>query len=193
MKTLDQTKLMRSELIAKFLANNPNAADALASVARCEIVFNPKMRTALGRAYYQENKIEMNSRVLSRNPEKYDSTFAHELAHLISYALYGRRGAGHGRMWRSVMRSLGQEPTRCHSIDVSDLKRPHRVIHTAKCGCRTGIEIKTKRANYMAQGRTYKCTRCGQRLMLEVQAPIETPNFDHLKIIGLGFTLKGAV
>ena len=76
-------------------------------------------RTA-GWAYYVENKIEFNSVLLVENEkDMLEDTVVHEIAHLISWQVYGREGRGHGWMWKSVMNRLGVEPTRCHDYDTT--------------------------------------------------------------------------
>jgi SprT protein len=47
------------------------------------------------------------------------NTVPHEVAHIVSYCLYGTNGKGHGREWQTIMRSFGLEPTRCHNYDMS--------------------------------------------------------------------------
>lgn len=138
---------------------------SLDSVRMCSITINNRMRSTAGRANYARNEIIMNERLLNLNPEHIEQTFAHELAHLISFALYGRNGTGHGRLWQEVMVKLGYSPERTHSLDVKPFKRVHAVKGTATCGC-TVYNLKSKRFTKLINGVKYKCLKCGRYLEL---------------------------
>lgn len=174
MKTLPECLELKQTLMAKFAARFPEQAarPEVQAAFNCRIIFNDRMRTSLGRARYSQNSIELNSRVLGDNPDKFDSTFAHEVAHLVAKAAFGRLGGGHGRGWKATMRALGYEPERTHKIDCSALARPHAVLAQAKCGCRT-FEIKPRRYKAMQNGAKYRCSYCGQRLEIVPNATIE--------------------
>lgn len=137
----------------------------LEAVARCNIEVNYKMRTTAGKANYTKNKIVLNGRLLTDNTFYIEHTFAHELAHLVSYALYGAVGAGHGRHWRSVMHTFGYAANRCHKLDTSKYARKHPVKGRAKCGCKVH-DLKAKLFNNIQKGRKYKCLKCDIYLVL---------------------------
>ncbi|MEX2580161.1 MAG: SprT-like domain-containing protein [Verrucomicrobiales bacterium] len=96
----------------------------LGSLARrLSVAWNPRMRTAAGRAFTQTASIELNSK-LQELPEAHreaeiQNTFLHELAHLVAYARAGRRRiAPHGPEWQTACRDLGiPGESRCHSLD----------------------------------------------------------------------------
>ncbi len=144
---------LKAQLLAKF------SDSRLDSVMRCTIELNSRMRSTAGRANYTQNKIILNNRLLSDNPDHLEQTFVHELAHLISYALHGRAGTGHGPNWKRVMRTLGYSPDRTHSLDTSGLRRVHSVKGIARCSCRT-YNLKARRFNKILRGAKYRCLLC---------------------------------
>jgi SprT protein len=149
---------LRQTALEEFNASIPRSLNA-------KIEYNSRMRSTLGRAYYSLFKIELNQRALDKNRDAVRQTVAHELAHLISYEIYGLHGKGHGVRWKSVMIRLGFSPERCHSVDVSEFKA-RRTKVKAKCECKTH-EISSNRATKM-KNRTafYRCGLCKTRLEL---------------------------
>lgn len=84
-----------------------------------EILFDLHGKTS-GYAFYSKNVIQFNLDILKYNTEAFlKRTPVHEVAHLVSYAVYGRIGMGHGKVWKAVVTSLGGSSERCHSYDVS--------------------------------------------------------------------------
>lgn len=72
------------------------------------VVWNPRMRSTAGRAYYKETRIELNPRLQVISEEEVLRTFLHEMAHLVAHArTYPRRIAPHGLEWREACRDLG--------------------------------------------------------------------------------------
>jgi SprT protein len=129
---------------------------------------NTRMRSALGRAYLQYNRIELNLRLLRKHPEELPATLAHELAHLVAPLLYGRRGLNHSEGWQKAMELLGFAPERTHSLDVDELKNHHRVAAWATCGCPGRRHpIRTRVLNKMRRRYRYACLRCKRELRLE--------------------------
>ena len=67
-----------------------------------ELAFDLRGRTA-GLAYYGTPRIRINLSLAERNTEHFlRETVPHEVAHLVSFELYGSRGRGHGAHWKSV-------------------------------------------------------------------------------------------
>jgi SprT protein len=88
-----------------------------------KVSWNPRMRTAAGRAFAREWTIELNPRLQDLPEEsrgaELRNTFLHELAHLVAFARVGRRRiAPHGPEWRQACRDLGiPGENRCHALD----------------------------------------------------------------------------
>lgn len=166
--TLAECETLRTKLISKILETYKHAdyIERIESVAKGPIHLNIRMRSTLGRAHYLHNKIELHFRALNGNREQFEKTFAHELAHLLSVAIFGPMGRGHGRLFKVIMLALGHVPNRTHSHDVSEFKRKHKRVALAKCGCNDSINITQKRLSLMNQGKRYKCTLCNKSLTL---------------------------
>src|SRR5437763_14126418 len=90
-------------------------ADKLAREIRVE--WNPRMRSAAGRADFREKLISLNPLLINHGVE-IDRTLRHELAHLLAQWRVGRRRiAPHGEEWRQASSDLGiAEEAGCHNL-----------------------------------------------------------------------------
>jgi SprT protein len=90
-------------------------ADKLAREIRVE--WNPRLKTAAGRADYRHKLISLNP-LLVHHPVEIDRTLRHELAHLLGQFRAGRkRVLPHGIEWRRACRDLGiADEARCHNL-----------------------------------------------------------------------------
>lgn len=80
--------------------------DRLAS--QVQVVWNKRMRTTAGRAFWPHAIIELNPKLSEIAPEEVQRTLLHELAHLVAYARAGRRRiSAHGREWQQACIDLG--------------------------------------------------------------------------------------
>lgn len=111
--------------------------------------------TVAGRATYASHQIDLNYILLQRETEDMvNDTVPHEVAHLITGIVYPEtkgsrncKGSPHGPEWQSVMRVLGVNPSRCHTLDVSDLKRVtsrSRVIRYMCSNCKSTVRLSQK-------------------------------------------------
>ena len=91
-------------------------AKRLAPHVRVE--WNPRMRSAAGRADFRERLISLNPRLCDHGAEEIDRTLRHELAHLLAQFRAGRRRIlPHGTEWRDACRDLGiDDEGRCHNL-----------------------------------------------------------------------------
>jgi len=69
------------------------------------IQWNPKMRSAAGRAKLTEWAIDINPKLLPFGEKEVNTTILHELAHLIAWKR--NRHRGHGTPWRVACSDLG--------------------------------------------------------------------------------------
>jgi SprT protein len=92
-----------------------NGADQLASTLRVE--WNPRLKTAAGRADYSQKLILLNPRLFDHSNE-IDRTLRHELAHILAQFRAGRRKVPpHGAEWRQACCDLGiANEKRCHNL-----------------------------------------------------------------------------
>jgi SprT protein len=76
--------------------------------------------TMAGRAWLTQWRIQLNEQLCKENLENFiNETVPHEVAHLVAYKVFG--DDGHGDGWRSVMRALGLNPTRCHDYETKNV------------------------------------------------------------------------
>jgi predicted SprT family Zn-dependent metalloprotease len=114
---------------------------------------------AAGKAYLRENRIALNLQLLAANPSHIVQTAAHEIGHLIAFQVY--KHAGHGRPWRAVMMRLGRSADRCHSLDVTLVKRRIERKWLYRCVCGAEIHMGTRKRNRLEAGTRYRNLRCG--------------------------------
>jgi len=112
-------------------------AGELAREVRVE--WNPRLRTAAGRANYREKLISLNPllrdhdlvSVSRQSGSDIDRTLRHELAHLLAQWRVGRRRiAPHGSEWRDACRDLeiGDE-VRCHNLPFATRAQAVRFVY----------------------------------------------------------------
>ena len=93
-------------------------ANGATRIAReLHVEWNPRLKTAAGRADYREKRILLNPR-LTEHPGEIDRTLRHELAHILAQFRAGRRRIPpHGSEWRQACRDLGiADEKRCHNL-----------------------------------------------------------------------------
>lgn len=124
------------------------------------IEFGIRGETA-GRAFYKSWRIELNTQLFQENQNVFITrTIPHEVAHLISYALYGNEGMGHKTRWKSVMRALGvQDATRCHKYATTSARIVKRKYHYV-CNCHVPHILTSIKHNRIRRGVKYRCRHC---------------------------------
>lgn len=137
--------------------------------------FDKKGRAA-GTAYYSAHELNFNAQLLLDNWDEFmNQTIPHEVAHLLKHTKYGtERGNGmnshHGYYWQHVMKLLGADPKRCHSMDTSKVRQApaHKTKYIYVCpSCKTEMVISKVRHNKMLRGRTYSHSPCGRHAKIE--------------------------
>jgi SprT protein len=137
-----------------------------------------QMGRKAGYATYSTWHVALNSDFLHNGhlEEMIEQTLPHEIAHLISYKVYGPvLGTGHGRCWKSVMSRLGLEVRRCHDYSLEGVKVRKVTRVPAKCPCCGQMFNLTKiKANRIQMGRKiwHSEGRCG----LMKQSLVLVPN-----------------
>lgn len=97
-----------------------------------------------------DHTVDFNLALLKENEQHFmEDTIPHEVAHCFDKHLFGyqykttRTGRkireSHGRTWKKIMRGLGVDPTRCHSLDTTNVARP-KTKYAYTCSC-CGSEI----------------------------------------------------
>lgn len=108
--------------------------------SRLVVCWNPRMRTAAGRAFWPQARIELNPALGRFGDGEIRRTLKHELAHLLAHdRVPHRRMAPHGTEWRQACADLGipGEPA-CHRLALQP-RRPMRKHAYACPHCRTTL------------------------------------------------------
>jgi SprT protein len=130
-----------------------------------EINLNTRMRSALGRAFLLENRIDLNERLLKKHPEELAATVAHELAHLAAPLIYGRKGLHHREGWRRVMKYLDFPADRTHSLNTDEFKARQCAKAWAACGCPDRRHpIYAQKLRKIKKRYCYICLKCKQEI-----------------------------
>jgi len=95
------------------------------------VEWNPRMKSAAGRADYRERLISLNPLLRDHGVEEIDRTLRHELAHLLAQFRVGRRRiAPHGPEWREACRALDiAAEARCHNLPFATKAYPARLVY----------------------------------------------------------------
>jgi predicted SprT family Zn-dependent metalloprotease len=74
-----------------------------------------RLKTTAGYMYYEQRVMKLSFELFSEYTDEMTvETIPHELAHQVAWDIY--REGKHGVPWKNVMRSIGKEPTRCHTM-----------------------------------------------------------------------------
>ncbi len=103
-------------------------ATRIATEIRVE--WNPRLKTAAGRADYRQKLISLNPRLVE-HPAEIDRTLRHELAHILAQCRAGRRRISpHGPEWQHACRDLGiADEKRCHTLPFPATRYAPRFIY----------------------------------------------------------------
>lgn len=122
-------------------------------------------RKVNGRTHYN---LEFNTHAIAQDwDDMVNDTIAHEVAHMIDYAIHGKMH-GHSRVWKRIAWSIGCTGNRCHTLDMSAVKRKRkkldRFIYEATCG--TEVQLTKIRHNRLQSGQvsSYSVIRTGGKI-----------------------------
>ncbi|QUJ67019.1 SprT family zinc-dependent metalloprotease [Photobacterium sp. GJ3] len=125
------------------------------------IRFNQRGKIA-GSARLQSWEIRYNPVLLAENPQAFlDEVVPHELAHLLTFACYGRVKP-HGPEWQRMMSEvMGVSPRTTHSFDIASVRGQ---TFRYQCQCREHQLTIRRHHKVMRQQAIYHCTQCHQPL-----------------------------
>ena len=112
------------------------AVGAKALVPLVRVEWNPRLRSAAGRAHFDEAIVSLNPRLREHGRGEIDRTLRHELAHLVAHHRARRRRLSpHGPEWHQACRDLGlANETRCHTLPFPTHSRTPRLLYRCpKC------------------------------------------------------------
>ena len=121
------------------------------------VVWNSRMRTTAGRAWWPARLIELNPKIDLLEPQQTARTLRHELAHLIAYERAGRRKIEpHGVEWRHACTELGIAGEKvCHQLPLPRATQKIRYLYFCP-QCQTEIKRVKKIKRAMA---CYPCCK----------------------------------
>jgi len=77
---------------------------------RVRIVFSQRLQSSLGRCSPRTGLIRLNPGLLDGPPAALREVVCHEVAHVATWVLHGRKAAAHGREWKELMQRAGYDP-----------------------------------------------------------------------------------
>ena len=117
--------------------------------AELRVQWNPRLKTAAGRADYRLKLISLNPRLVEHGAE-IDRTLRHELAHILAQFRQKtrRRISPHGPEWQQACRDLGVAgEKRCHTLPFPAAQYARRFMYRCpKCGSEFHRVHRMKRA-----------------------------------------------
>ena len=118
-----------------------------------------------GVAHICENRLRFNPIMYQENREHFLlHTVAHEVAHLVSYKIYGNKIRAHGPEWQAVMQNIYQLPaSRCHNYAVKSTIKTH-YLYSCACPQREPFALSSQRHAPIKKGLHYLCKECRARL-----------------------------
>lgn len=133
------------------------------------IGYNPRLRTTLGRAMLEDNRVELNIHLLRAHPQELLGTLVHELAHLVVRMRYGDVPP-HGQEFKTLMGAAGMSAAATHKLDTDRLglrRRRYAYLHRCSdCGVMF-IARKPRRDCY--------CRACGPKMSWNILRAPATP------------------
>ncbi len=144
-----------------------------------KIGYNPRLTTTLGRAVFNDMRVELNPHLLCDNPDELAPTLAHELAHLVVNMRYGRVSP-HGREFKTLMRAVNLSGKATHNLPVSHLRRRQtKYLYLHRCE-ECGYQFVARSVR-----RQYYCLACGPKMKWDIFRVPNTPSglklLDHLR------------
>lgn len=119
---------------------------------------NPRTRT---------NELRFNAELLMRYGQVFiDETAGHEVAHYVTYKLFGARVKPHGTQWQAIMREvLEQNPSVSHNYEVRAARKSKTYPYHCACPAKTHA-LGAVRHKRVKEGRArYLCRSCRTTLI----------------------------
>jgi SprT protein len=91
-------------------------------------------------------------------------TVPHEVAHVVTHALYHHSVRPHGPEWQQIMQLFAADNHRCHSYKVKRSTRRQLQHFNYRCSCREH-QLTSIRHNRVIMGQHYICRNCREILL----------------------------
>ena len=116
-------------------------------------------KVSLGTCSYHKKEIRLSKWYVELNDQtEVKDTILHEIAHALSYVRHGRKGIGHGKLWKDICREIGAIPRACSKEKLNKPKNHYKYVDTC-CGV-------TYRMHRLRRNARYSCPKCDERLFL---------------------------
>ena len=110
-------------------------------------------KVSLGTCSYAKKQIRLSKWYVELNDEKeVRDTILHEVAHALSYIRHGRKGIGHGKLWKDICREIGAIPRACSKEKLNKPQNHYKYIDTC-CGL-------TFKRHRLKRNVSYSCLKC---------------------------------
>lgn len=160
--TDNEKQLFAEDLLKSLFAKFP--------MAKSPRIVWKSLRVSAGLARFTTQEIVLSRQILTTEQQVAD-TLVHEYAHLLSFDRYGRKGAGHGPLWRKTMLELGAKPEVFHKYECQRNQKRQQVEYKCqKCG------FAYVRHRRLPKNRIYLHRNCGGKLKLLSVASIKAEN-----------------
>lgn len=120
------------EVVTEVIATTLRTWGAEGYGAKVRWCWNPRLRTTIGRAIFEDHLVELNPHLLARHPGEIRGVLIHELAHLVVVAQFGFRESPHGPRWKALMHAAGESTRATHQLDVGNLRRRRKKRHAPR-------------------------------------------------------------
>jgi SprT protein len=98
---------------------------------KVRVVWNPRMQTTAGRAWWPSRLIEINPKLKDLSEAQVWRTLKHEFAHLLAFERSGRRQIDpHGVEWQKACCELGiPGESACHSLPLKGRRMKRKYVY----------------------------------------------------------------
>lgn len=110
-------------------------------------------KVSLGTCSYAKKQIKLSKWYVELNNEKeVKDTILHEIAHALSYVRHGRKGIGHGKIWKDICREIGAIPKARSKEKLNKPNNHYKYVDTC-CGT-------TYKRHRLRKNVSYACPKC---------------------------------
>ncbi|MFA5571630.1 MAG: SprT-like domain-containing protein [Candidatus Bathyarchaeia archaeon] len=156
------------KLIKKYMAKFTLLLGIEGVVTRRKNIRGTQAGNAITNKYRRVGSVAFNVELLAHHNDEAElrNTVAHELCH-VAAELQSIEPVQHGYPWKRLMRSLNENPTRTHTMDVPMAMRRAITKYLYKCPkCQTDFWLSGQRHKRKQTGRTsYVCSFCSEGII----------------------------
>lgn len=120
-----------------------------------------KGQTWAGRCQYSLQTLQMNL-LLCTSEDRYRGVLAHEYAHAVAEALFGRDGTKHGPRWQNIMVRMDRRPEQYHRFNTAPVGKPNgsKGPRVTSVRCRSCSKMVQVPSFALRPGVAARCPKC---------------------------------